>query len=138
MFDPKQMIHASCKIFKIHSFLKILFQSINLNPSTLEQNESTSCKFIRILAWTCHFFSFIVRKRAVPYDISWNGHLDQNGGRMSSRMPNRMRSSSRYSKTDIPEEDDDYYDEDDDDKDYEYADNRWICPKSQYVVIAIQ
>lgn len=70
------------------------------------------------------FFSFIVRKRAVPYDISWNGHLDQNGGRMSSRMPNRMRSSSRYSKTDIPEEDDDYYDEDDDDEDYEYADNR--------------
>uniref|UniRef100_A0A8W8K4K1 Uncharacterized protein n=2 Tax=Magallana gigas TaxID=29159 RepID=A0A8W8K4K1_MAGGI len=65
-----------------------------------------------------------VRKRAVPYDISWNGHLDQNGGRMSSRMPNRMRSSSRYSKTDIPEEDDDYYDEDDDDEDYEYADNR--------------
>lgn len=35
-----------------------------------------------------------------------------------------MRSSSRYSKTDIPEEDDDYYDEDDDDEDYEYADNR--------------
>lgn len=69
-------------------------------------------------------FSLVVRKRAVPYDISWNGHLDQNGGRMSSRMPNRMRSSSRYSKTDIPEEDDDYYDEDDDDEDYEYADNR--------------
>lgn len=117
MFDPKQMIHASSKIFKIHSFLKFLFQSKNLNPSTLEQNESTSCKFMRI-------FSFIVRKRAVPYDISWNGHLDQNGGRMSSRMPNRMRSSSRYSKTDIPEEDDDYYDEDDDDEDYGYADNR--------------
>lgn len=39
-------------------------------------------------------------------------------------MPNRMRSSSRYSKTDIPEEDDDYYDEDDGDEDYEYADNR--------------
>lgn len=35
-----------------------------------------------------------------------------------------MRSSSRYSKTDIPEEDDDYYDEDDDDEDYGYADNR--------------
>lgn len=123
MYDPKQMIHASCKIFKIHSFLKFLFQSINLNPSTLEQihlmqvyeNFGLNMPF---------FFSFIVRKRAVPYDISWNGHLDQNGGRMSSRMPNRMRSSSRYSKTDIPEEDDDYYDEDDDDEDYEYADNR--------------
>ncbi|XP_061162407.1 glutamic acid-rich protein-like [Saccostrea echinata] len=51
-----------------------------------------------------------VRKRAVPYDISWNGHLEQNDGRMSSRMPSRMRSGSRYSKADIPEEED-YYDD---------------------------
>lgn len=46
----------------------------------------------------------------MPYDISWNGHLEQNDGRMSSRMPSRMRSGSRYSKADIPEEED-YYDD---------------------------
>ena len=71
-----------------------------------------------IHAYTCITFFVAVRKRTVPYDISWNGHLEQNSGKMSSRMPTRLRSSSRYSKADILEEEDDYYD------DEEYMDNR--------------